>query len=404
VSLTRRKARTALAILAVMMGAAVASAMFTTSFSLYDRLSREFRAFGANIIVLPPSDTVDSGLPGVGFDTVTDQGFINEDDLWHIKRIPNWSANVLGYAPMLYQVVWVNSTASGQGVQAALAGTYFNHVEPKVAAGWTTGMRYIASWWHVRGSWVQSDNDANGSMVGAEVAGRLGLAPGMTIRVSYSDAARRVSSARDFTVKGIVSTGGYEDNQVFVNLAQAQQMSDRPGRVHAVFVNALCNACPAEEMAQEIEMSLPVRARSVRQLVRSESVAVSGLDNMMLATSVAALAASAFVVMTALTAAVMERRREIGIMKAVGASNGKVAAIFFTEAMVIALLGGLAGFAAGIAMAEAISRGVFGAAAVLAPRVLPITLGLSVAVAGIASILPIHRALQVQPASVLRGD
>ena len=123
VSLTRRKARTALAILAVMLGAAVASAMFTTSFSLYDRLSREFRAFGANIIVLPPSDTVDSGLPGVGFDTVTDQDFIDESILYRIKLIPNWSANILGYAPMLYQVVSINSTSTGQGARAVLAGT-----------------------------------------------------------------------------------------------------------------------------------------------------------------------------------------------------------------------------------------------------------------------------------------
>jgi putative ABC transport system permease protein len=404
VSLARRKARTAMAILAVMMGAAVASAMFTTSFSLNDRLAREFRAFGANIIVLPPSDTVDSGLPGVSFDTVTDQGFIDESQLYRIKQIPNWSTNILGYAPMLYQVVSINSTATGQGARAVLAGTYFNHVEPKVAAGWTTGLRHIASWWHIRGGWVQGDTDVNGSMVGIEVARELGLEPGMNIRVEYSDAARRISSSREFTVKGIVTTGGNEDDQVFVNLNVAQEMSDRPGRVHAVFVNALCNACPAEEMAKDIQMTMPVRAKSVRQIVRSESVMVSGLDRLMLATTVAALAGSALVVMTAMTTAVMERRREIGIMKAVGASDGKVAALFLTEALVIGVLGGLGGFAAGIAMAELISRTVFGVAVVFSARVLPITVGMAVAVAVASSVLPIRRALQVQPASVLRGD
>jgi putative ABC transport system permease protein len=393
-----------MAIVAVMMGAAVASAMFTTSFSLSDRLAREFRAFGANIIVLPPSNTVDSGLPGVGFDTVTDQGFIDESQLYRIKQIPNWSANILGYAPMLYQVVWVNSTSTGLGARAVLAGTYFNHVEPKVAAGWATGLRHIASWWHIRGGWVQGDADVNGSMVGKEVARNLGLEPGMTIRVDYSDAARRVSSSREFTVRGIVTTGGNEDDQIFVNLDEAQQMSDRPNRVHAVFVNALCNACPAEEMAQDIQMTMPVRAKSVRQLVRSESVMVSGLDSLMFATTAAALTGSVLVVMTAMTTAVMERRREIGVMKAVGASDGKVAAIFLTEALVIGVLGGLGGFAAGIVMAEAISRTVFGVPVVLSARVIPITVGVSLAVAVAASILPVRRALQVQPASVLRGD
>jgi putative ABC transport system permease protein len=404
VSLGRRKARTALALLALVTGSAIASAMFTTAFSLNDRMSREFRAFGANIVVLPTSNTIDIGLPGMAFDSLTDQGLIQESELWRIKQIRNWSANVLGYAPFLYQVVTVRSNSTGQDVNVALAGTYFVHVEPKVAPGWTTGLRYISPWWHVRGGWVRGDTDVNGSMVGTGVAQRLGLDIGSVFRAGYSNPALRIASARDFVVRGIVSTGGNEDDQIFVNLAAAQQMSARPGRVHAVFVSALCSACPAEMMAEEIQMSLPVRARSVRQLVRSESSVVSGLDGMMFLTSAAALAASALVVTTAMTTAVMERRREIGIMKAVGAPAFGIAAIFLAESSVLGLAGGLLGFVAGIALAQAISTGVFGTAVVLTVGVLPLAIGLSLAVAVAASAFPIFRALGVRPAAVLRGD
>lgn len=403
-SLTRRKARTALAILAIMTGAAIASALFTTSFSLNDRMSREFRAFGANIVVLPASNTIDIGLPGMAFDSVTDQGLIQESELWRIKMIPNWSANVLGYAPFLYQVVSVNSSVTGQPVKVALAGTYFVHVEPKVAAGWTTGLRYIAAWWHVRGGWVKGDSDHNGSMVGANVARELGLQIGSTYRAAYSNPATRQAAGRDFVVRGIVSTGGNEDDQLFVNLAEAQELSFRPGRVHAVYVSALCSACPAEMMAEEIQMSLPVNAKSVRQIVGSERTIVAGLDRLMFLTSAAAIVASALVVMTAMTTGVIERRREIGIMKAVGASNWTIAAVFLGEAVALGSLGGLAGSVAGIALAQAVSNGVFGVAVVLPPVVLPLTVGLSVAVAAGASAMPIRRALDVRPATVLRGD
>lgn len=403
-SLGRRKARTALAVLAIMAGSAIASAMFTTAFSLNDRMSREFRAFGANIVVLPASNTIDIGLPGMAFDSVTDQGLIQESELWRIKLIRNWSANVLGYAPFLYDIVTVRSNSSGQTVRLALAGTYFQHAEPKVAPGWTTGLRHISPWWHVRGSWVGGDDDLNGSLVGASAARRLGLSIGSNFRAEYLNGATHYSASRDFVVRGVVTTGGNEDEQLFVNLAAAQELSARPGRVHAVFVSALCSACPAEMMAEEIQMALPVKARAVRQLVRSESSVVSGIDGLMYLTSAAALAASALVVTTAMTTGVTERRRELGVMKAVGASGAMIAAVFLAEALSLGLAGGLLGFLAGIAMAHAISGGVFGAAVVLSPLVLPLSVGLSALVALSASALPIQRALAVRPATVLRGD
>ena len=290
-------------------------------------------------------------------------------------------------------------------MQAALAGTYFAHVEPRVAEGWTTGMQYIAAWWDVQGKWVGGDNDTAGAMVGATAAEKLGLGPGSAFIVNYTNTATRHWAERHLVVRGIVRTGGYEDDQIFVNLAVAQELSARPGQVHAVYVSALCSACPAEEIAKDIQMAMPaVRAKSVRQLVTSESAVLSKLDNLMLLVSAAALAASVLGVMTTLTSGVMERQREIAVMKAVGAGKWRIASLFMTESAVVGLLGGAAGYAAGFALARLIGESVFGAAAAFSPTVLILCLGLSLAVALAGSALPVRRALRIRPAVVLRGD
>jgi len=406
-SIARRKSRVALAIVAVLMGASVSSALLTTSFSMNEKLSAQFRNFGANIIVQPRSDTIEVGLPGISFGSVTEQRYINESDLWKIKRIQNWSANVLGFAPFLYEVVDVN--AGGQPRQVVLAGTYFEHVEPKITGNdgsdWYTGIRNIATYWDVRGSWVANDSDGRGSMVGITAAERLGLSLGETYEVNYADPFTLNVTQKELVVAGIVSTGGPEDSQIFVNLGVAQELSSRPGKVHVVQVSALCFNCPAEKIGREIEYSIPsVQAKSVRQLVNAESDIMMRLESMMGLVTAVALGASTLGVMTTMTTTVVERRKEIGLMKAIGARGREIASLFLVEAALIGLAGGLAGYLAGYVLAQYIGQTVFGSAVTVVPVVIPLTLGISMAVAAGASSVPIKRALGIEPAVVLRGD
>lgn len=406
-SIARRKGRVALAVLAVLMGASVSSALLTTSFSMSEKLASEFRNFGANLIVQPRSDTIEVGLPGINFGSVTEQRYINESELWKIKSIQNWSANVLGFAPFLYQVVEVD--AGGLARQVVLTGTYFDHVEPNITGRdgtpWFTGIRNIASWWEVRGKWVETDNDSRGSLVGVTAAQRLGLLQGMRYNVSFTAPDTKAISSRVLEVAGIVSTGGPEDSQIFVNLKVAQELSSRPDKVHVVQVSALCFNCPAEKIAKEIQYALPdVQAKSVRQLVSAENGLMMRLEGMMGLVTVVALAASALGVMTTMSTTVIERRKEIGLMKAIGAGDRTVASLIIAESAIIGLLGGVAGYVAGYVLAGVIGSTVFGSAVTPVPVVFPITLGIALAVAVGASALPIRRALAIEPAVVLRGD
>lgn len=406
-SLAKRRSRVALAVLAVVMGASMASALLTTSYSMNEKLASEFRQFGANIMVLPKSETIDVGLPGMSLGSVTEQRYINESQLWNIKRIQNWSANVLGYAPFLYQVV--SARAGGVDRELVLTGTYFDRAVPQVPKGdggaWTTGLRTIALYWEVSGDWIERDDDLAGAMVGTTVAQKLGLSVGSPLEVNYTDPETKQVRSTGLQVRGIVTTGGSEDSQIFVNLDVAQNLSARPDKVHTVQVSALCFQCPAEIIAREIQYAMPdVEAKSVRQLVNAETMIMMRLENMMALVTAIALGASALGVMTTMTTSVIERRREIGLMKAIGSTNGAIGSLFMTEAAIIGLLGGVAGYIVGYFLAELIGQSVFGSAVTVIPVVFPMTMGISVAVALLAAVVPVRRALRIEPATVLRGD
>ena len=410
-SLARRKSRIALAVVAVLMGAAVATALMTVSLDVTEKVSQEFRKYGANLMVVPKSDTIDVGFPGVQLGSVTEQKYINESDLWKIKSI-FWRNNVLGFTPFLYQVV---EASDGNGSQdVVLAGTYFNRevaiLEPYAPQDPTlfrTGIQRINPWWRVDGQWIGDPNDTASAMVGKAVAEKLGVGIGDGLTLTYRPlvGAEGNTTSRDVTVVGIITTGGVEDDQVFVNLPVAQELTARPGKVHTVQVSALCTKCPVETFAREIEAKIPsVEGKTVKQLVDAEMSTLGMVEGLMLMVTLVALFASALGVMTTMTSSVIERRKEIGLMKAVGAERRRIVALFLSEAAIIGALGGAAGFVVGLALAQVIGISVFSTPIGLHALVLPAVMGLAVAVALLASLLPVRRAVGVEPAIVLRGE
>ncbi len=410
-SLSKRKSRIAIAIISVIIGAAITTALLSVSFDITEKVGHEFRKYGANLIISPKSDTIEVGFPGVDFGSVTEQRYINESDLWKIKTI-YWRNNVLGYAPLLYQVVRIGEGENEQNV--VLVGTYFNKdieiIEPysfEDPSVFKTGIQTISTWWNVEGDWIENQNDSINSMVGAEVAKKLGLEVGDTYSIKYYKTPEDLSneSTYNLIVKGIISTDGNEDNQIFVNLQLAQNISARQNKVHTIQVSALCNACPVDSFAQEIEEKIPyVEGKTVKQLVSAEMNILGRIENMMFLVTIIALFASALGVMTTMTTSVIERKKEIGLMKSVGAENKKIVALFFSEASIIGVMGGLTGFIIGVIISQFIGMSVFNTS--ISPRyeIIPIVLLISVVVALIASLLPIRKAVKIEPAIVLRGE
>ncbi len=410
-SLSKRKSRIAIAVISVIMGAAIATALLSVSLDVSEKVGYEFRKYGANLLVVPHSDTIEVGFPGVDFGSVTEQRYINESDLWKIKTI-YWRKNVLGFTPILYQVV---SAGDGQDKQnVVLAGTYFNKdveiIDPYSSDDpsiFNTGIQRISPWWKVTGEWIEDQNDTTSCMVGINVAEKLKLEIGDILTISYYENYEELTNKTSYnlTVKGIVETDGNEDNQIFVNLKVAQELTGRTGKLHMIQVSALCNACPVDTFAEEIEEKITyAEARTVKQLVSAEMNILGKIENMMFLVTIVALLASALGVMTTMTTSVIERQKEIGLMKSVGAENNKIVSLFLSEASIIGIIGGFLGYFIGIVLSQFIGLSVFNTA--ISPRfeVIPIALGISIGVSLLASILPVRRAVKVEPAIVLRGE
>lgn len=402
-SISKRKGKIIIAVVAIIMGVSIPAAMFTVSFDINSKIGLEFRKFGANLLIVPESDTIDVGIGDISLSSVTNQQYINETDIYKIKTI-NWSRNIQGYAPFLYQVI--TAEAKGQEQQVVLTGTWFDkNTTLDDGTIFPTGVKRINSWWwSIEGSWIEDidviDYAKTECMIGKSVANKMDLQLGDRITVYFQE-----EISLSLEVKGIITTGGTEDNHIFVPLEVAQYLTQRDNAVHTIQVSALCIACPVETIATEIEAKIDnVEAKTILQMTNTEMNILSTIEMMMTVVSFIALLATLLGVSTTMTTSVLERKSEIGLMMSIGAENIKIASLFLTESLLIGLVGGVLGYLIGIIGAQFVGLIVFNS--LVSPQliVFPIIIGISSIVSFIASIIPIRRALKIEPVIVLRGD
>ena len=357
----------AVAMLAVLLGTALISALANLSFDMATQTGRELRAYGANILVLPRAVT--PGLGGLG----EEQG-IPERDLATLDGIPD----IFGYAPYLYLATEV------QGQPVVIAGVAFERLQS------------ISPWWEITGRWPSAPGEA---LVGAASAKALALKPGQHVTVGLEGVQRELE------VVGLVQAGGAEDNQILVPLPLAQALGGRPGQVGLVQVSALASSRPAAEVAAAIAARLPnVQARPLRQFAQAEEVVLSKIRLLMALVAAMVLGVAALAVGSSMATGVLERRTEIGLMKALGAAQSQVAALFLAESLSIGAVGGFAGYLVGLGVAALIGFQVFHARLNPNPFALPVSLAVALGVVLVASVWPVHRAMSVEPAMTLRGE
>jgi putative ABC transport system permease protein len=161
----------------------------------------------------------------------------------------------------------------------------------------------------------------------------------------------------------------------------------------------------ANSIAFQIHEALPnVRVEQVRPVEQSQGRILSRVSGLLLLLTLAALVASVLAVSAAMAATILERRREVGLMKSLGASNASVASLFLTEAGLLALAGGLTGFFSGAALAHSIGANIFGSSIEVHPVVLALILCSALVVTFAGSAGAVRKAMRFDPAVVLRGD
>ena len=236
-------------------------------------------------------------------------------------------------------------------------------------------------------------------------------------------------SAARLVVSGILTTGGEEDEMVLAPLETVQRTAGLEGRLSRVLVSALTtpesavyerkgldprSLSPSEfeswsctpfvsSIAYEIEESWPgVEARVVRRVADAEGAVLDRASGLMTIVAVMGLFGAALTVASALTAGVLERRVEIGLLKSLGARNTTVIALFLAEAAVLGIAGGLAGSVAGVWLARVVSASIFGTPVAIRPASVPLAVACALAITLLGALLPVRRIAGLRPAEVLR--
>jgi putative ABC transport system permease protein len=430
-SFVRNPRRKILTAAALVVGMAVATATLTVALEVGDRLAREFRTLGANLVVTPESDTLPLQIGGVDYRPVDEGAYLQEADLGKLKTI-FWRHNILGFTPFLDTPATVRASETAQSKPTTLIGTWFEHSVP-VPDGtqFRTGVSVTHPSWNIRGRWYQ--DAAEEAVIGAAFAANYpgGITPGETIYVVVQNGAQPQPQSVPLVVTGILSTGdaeAAEDNAVLVPLAIAQKLSGHPGQFRSLFISALTK--PADGLAlrdpatltpkqfdqwfcspyissisYQITQVLPgTDVRAIRRVADTEGKILSHVSTLLWIVTLGALIAAALAVAATSAATVLERRAEVGIMKAIGATNAVVAGIFLAEQLLLALAGGAIGFVLGLGFARVLGTSVFGSPAPPRLILLPAILGLAAVVAIIGSMIPMWRAARLNPAPVLRGE
>jgi putative ABC transport system permease protein len=310
-------------------------------------------------------------------------------------------------------------------LDVTLAGTWFSHhLELPTGEALDTGMRNMKSWWDVTGEWPAGD-DEDAAMAGSLVAAREGIAIGDTIVLSAAN-----GETKTFTVKGVFNAGGAEDERIYVPLAAAQSMARREGQVSSVEVSALttpdnelsrragqdpgslsiaewetwyCTAYVSAICYQIDEVVSGAVSKPIRQVAESEGAILGKTQLLMLLITILSLAGSALGISNLVTASVMERAPEIGLLKAVGAGGAAISALVLTEILITGAAGGAAGYFAGLGFAQLIGHTVFGSSIAIQPTVIPLAAALVLLVTLAGSLPSIRFLLSLRPAEVLHG-
>ena len=365
-SLLRRRTRMIIALLAITIGAMILSGLVTIYIDVPRQMGAQFRNYGANMIF------------------TSAEGDISPEDVrTAVSVIP--SEKLVGLAPYRYETVRIND-------------------RPVMAAATDMeGAKAASPFWAVDGEWPEEGGQI---MIGKNVASTYNLKPGKKMTCSYLPEQEDVmDNYMDFTVTGILDTGGNEEDYVYMSFEDMEELTGESTAYDICELSVSAAADELETISQTINSSAPsLTARLIKRVTQSETTVLSKLQALVLLVTVVVLALTMICVGTTMTAVVAERRKEIGLRKALGAGNASIVGEFMGEGIILGAAGGLLGSMFGFIFAQSVSMNVFNSSIILMPWLVPVTIAASILVTGLACLIPIKSATKVDPALVLKGE
>lgn len=392
----RRRSRFMVAVLAVAIGATILSGLVTIYYDIPRQLGKEFRSYGANMILLPKGEK---------------QKLSKEDIEEARKNIP--AEKIVGMAPYRYQTTNVNE-------------------HPYVLAG--TDMEQAKNnspFWYVEGNWIDN-NMKDTVMIGKEIAKTMNLTVGDKIEVrgpkygkkskgsyigedikdvnkkhdnSKSDTISNDEYSEKFTIGGIITTGGEEENFIFLDINTLNNLIGDDYKVDVVECSIEADREHLDTFAENIQKKLnDISVRQVKRVTQSQDIVLGKLQALVYIVTIVVLILTMISVTTTMMAVVTERRKEIGLKKALGALNKEIVKEFICEGCLLGFIGGILGVILGFVFANNVSLSVFGRAIAFQWGLIPITILVSMIITAIACVLPVKSAVSIEPALVLRGE
>ncbi|HEX8872604.1 MAG TPA: FtsX-like permease family protein, partial [Candidatus Acidoferrum sp.] len=336
------------------------------------RLTTEFRALGANVIVTP-RDASTSNLGGT------------LDEALATQLPADYEGKPVPAVAFLYVI--------GEVAKAGAP-----HFEPAVIAGAKgRGLTEIRP--GRRTEYLPNlENDPAACEAGAKVAAQFKAHAGDVLQLRNQG---REASCRLFS---IVVTGGPEDTQLFTHLDTAQALGGLPGRISLVQLSVTGTPDSLNRFIASLSGRIPgAEVHGIKQFAEAEGRIYNRISGLLSATVLLVLFLTSLCVMAGMSNVAIERKNDVGLMKAIGGSIRRVVRLFLAEAIVLGIAGGLIGSAVGLLVSIWLGKAVFGVAAHPRWIVYPVSVALTVLVS-IASAFPLRRLAGIRPASVFRGE
>lgn len=382
-SLTVKRSQAFLALAALAAGAAAGSLLLNLNAGVEKKMTQDFRSFGPNVILsarqawggdgrqpatmpAPVPESITAAVPGVGA----------EDSV-----------------PLLYAVVRLKPASDDpllpQFENAVAAGTDF------------ASLLRLNPNWRVGGARRPLAGDE--CAVGGRVAERFNLAPGSSVKLEAAPGAQ--PATQTLRVVAVLRTGSQEDGQVFTALAPLQAWTGLAGQVSAVELRLPGSAAQIERGARQLARAFPgARVTPVRQIVEQQGKVLATVSSLLAWLTVLIVVIVSLCVMATMTAIILERRKDVAVMKALGAGESLILRLFLSEGAALGLSGGLVGFALGAWTAREVALRVFQVSVGVTWWTLPLVTLLSALVAAAATLFPVRLAHTVQPAAILKGE
>ncbi|EPO8462275.1 ABC transporter permease [Campylobacter jejuni] len=421
-SIFKNKIQKFLAFLTCFLATLLLSTMLNITLSIGDEVTKQLKSYGSNILVLPKGSSLSIEIGNELYEPLKNKNYLEEKNLYMLKDI-YWRNNITAFAPFLEGKIEIKSNNSSKKI--LLYGTYFQKAIEIKDDDFITGIKSLYPYLAVQGEWAK--DDSNEIMLGEDFAKNNKLKLGDTIKLIGEN-----NQSKEAKIVGILLHANPKmSNKIIAPLNLAQDLLNKQGLYSSAEVRAFtipesalsekvrrmgeekldqleydkwyCSAYVGS-IASQISDGLPgAGAKALNAISDAQSLVVKKIQSLMGITCIICLIVASIAISSLMSSEIHRRKKEIGLLKVLGANTFQIYLIFASENLIVALFAALLGFIFGTALSQIISLSIFGYFIDIAFVALPLSFIFAGLIALLGCLLPIKNITQLSAAGVLYG-